>query len=245
MTNVLVIGATSAIAHEVTRLLAPRGDRFFLLARDEERLTLVAKDVQVRGAASVATRQLDVDDLDAHQPALDAAFDELGSVDVVLVAHGTLPDQARSEAHVDEALGHLHTNAVATASLLLHLANRLEGQGAGTLAVISSVAGDRGRRSNYVYGSAKAMVSTMVHGLRARLAPAGVTVIDVKPGFVDTPMTASFDKGLLWAQPSTVASKIVAVLDRGPATVYTPWFWRPIMTVVRLLPDPIFRRLPL
>jgi short-subunit dehydrogenase len=245
MANTLIIGATSAIASEVGRILAARGDRLVLIGRNTERLELTAKDLRVRGAVEVETLLLDVDDLDRHQQVIEAACDHLGSIDTALVAHGTLPDQSRCEADTDEALRQIHTNGVATCSLVLHLANRLEGQGRGTLAVITSVAGDRGRRSNYVYGASKKLVSTLLDGLRIRLAGAGVEVVDIRPGFVDTPMTAQLDKGALWAQPERVAADIVSAVDAGTPQAYTPGFWRPVMAVIRALPRPVFRRLPL
>lgn len=246
MTNVLIIGATSAIAREAGRIFAERNARFVVVGRNQERLEMMAKDLEVRGAASVDQRTFDADDIEHHQAMVRSAFDVLGPVDLVLVAHGTLPDQQRCETDVDYALAHFHTNATATFSLLLHLANELERQGRGTLAVITSVAGDRARRSNYCYGASKKLTSAMLDGLRLRLAPAGVTVLDVKPGFVDTPMTAGIDKkGPLWAQPATVAARMVAAVDGGHSHVYAPAFWRPIMLVVRALPRAVLQRLPL
>lgn len=243
--TVVIVGATSAIAEATARGFAERRASLHLLARDEERLAAMAGDLGVRGAAAVAVHPFDADDLDAHDKLLDAVFDAAGRVDVVLVAFGTLPDQQACEQEVPEAMRHVHTNAVATTSIVLHLANRLEAQEHGTLAVITSVAGDRGRRSNYLYGASKKMVSTLLDGLRFRLAPVGVTVIDIRPGFVDTPMTADFDKGLLWAKPEAVADKIVATIDRGRDRVYAPGFWRPIMLVIRSLPKAVMARLPI
>jgi decaprenylphospho-beta-D-erythro-pentofuranosid-2-ulose 2-reductase len=116
---------------------------------------------------------------------------------------------------------------------------------AGTIAVISSVAGDRGRGSNYVYGSAKALVTAFLSGLRQRLVKCGVTVVTIKPGFVDSPMTAAFAKGPLWARPERIAAGIVRAIDRHSGTVYLPGFWRPIMWVIRTIPERVFLRLSL
>ena len=243
--TVLVVGATSAIAEAAARIYASRGAALHLLARDEERLDAIAADLTVRGAQYVAAERFEADALDDHEKQLDAAFVSLGRVDVAIVAFGTLPDQSRCEHDVAEALRHVHTNAVATTSVVLHLANRFERQGRGTLAVITSVAGDRGRRSNYLYGASKKMVSTLLDGVRFRLGSVGVDVVDVRPGFVDTPMTAAFDKGVLWAEPDTVASQLVKAIDDGRDTVYTPAFWRAIMLVVRSLPKAVLKRLPL
>jgi len=129
--------------------------------------------------------------------------------------------------------------------LLTLLANRFEAQRHGTLAVIGSVAGDRGRQSNYVYGTAKGALAIFLQGLRNRLHPAGVRVLTVKPGFVDTPMTASFKKGPLWAAPEAVAAAIVAAVERGRDVIYTPWFWWGIMTLIKLVPERVFKKLKL
>jgi short-subunit dehydrogenase len=157
-----------------------------------------------------------------------------------------LSDQAQCEQSVDIMRREFDINALSTLALLTALANRMEARRSGTLAVISSVAGDRGRQSNYVYGAAKAAVSTFLGGLRQRLAKSGVTVLTIKPGFVDTPMTASIaNKGALWAQPDRVAAGIVQAIDRRRNIVYLPWFWRWIMLVIRHIPEPIFTRVKL
>jgi decaprenylphospho-beta-D-erythro-pentofuranosid-2-ulose 2-reductase len=164
---------------------------------------------------------------------------------VALIAHGTLPDQSACESSVEMALAEFATNGTSTIALLTALAPGMEAQGAGVLAVISSVAGDRGRQSNYLYGAAKAAVSTFASGLRQRLAKAGVSVVTIKPGFVDTPMTRNFRKGALWAKPDAVARGIVRAADRGSSVVYLPWFWSPIMLVIKHIPEFIFKRIKL
>jgi decaprenylphospho-beta-D-erythro-pentofuranosid-2-ulose 2-reductase len=249
MQNVLIFGATSAIAEATARIHAERGDRLMLVARDPGRLGTIADDLRIRGAAWVETRVFDANRFEDHRELVDSAFDDAfdgtGRVDVALIAHGTLPDQAACEADFDEALGEIRVNALGSVSLLTHLANRFEGQGGGVIAVITSVAGDRGRQSNYVYGSSKAMVSVFLQGLRNRLHRAGVAVVDIRPGFVDTPMTRDFDKGALWASPEQVARGIVAAVCRRRATAYVPWFWRYVMWVIRMIPETVFKRLRL
>jgi decaprenylphospho-beta-D-erythro-pentofuranosid-2-ulose 2-reductase len=136
----------------------------------------------------------------------------------------------------------IELNGVATVALVLHAASRFEARGAGAIAVVTSVAGVRGRASNFVYGSAKALVSTLLAGLRHRLHRKGIAVVDIRPGFVDTPMTAAFTKGALWASPARVARDIVAAIDRRAGVVYTPWFWRWIMLVIRHVPEFLFVR---
>lgn len=246
MQHILIIGATSAIAEATARMFAQRGARLYLLARNQDRLSSLAEDLKIRGAASVAWRRFDVhEDGGAQADAIAAAFASLGTVDAALIAHGTLPDQQRCERAPEVMLAALHTNAISTILLLTHLANKLERQQSGTIAVITSVAGERGRQSNYVYGAAKAMVSTFLQGLRNRLYRSGVTVIDLKPGLVDTPMTAGFKKGLLWAQPETIAAGIVRALDTGKSVAYLPRFWKYVILIIRSIPERIFKRLEL
>src|SRR6185437_9083593 len=155
----------------------------------------------------------------AHAGAIDRAFDTLGGADVTLIAHGTLPDQSRCDADADYALREFAVNGTSTIALATRIVQKLDAQGSGTLAVISSVAGDRGRASNYLYGSAKGAVSTYLSGLRQRLNARGVNVLTIKPGFVDTPMTAAFKKGLLWAKPDQVAHGIVGASDHRRSVV--------------------------
>jgi len=245
MHKILIIGATSAIAEATARRFAQRGERLYLLSRDRERLDALAKDLTIRGAESVSYDTFDASDFDRHPALLNTAVDALGGLDIVLIAHGTLPDQQACERSFARTLQELNTNALGTLSLLTDLANRLEQQGHGTLAVISSPAGDRGRQSNYVYGAAKAMVSVFCQGLRNRLCKRGVHVLTIKPGFVDTPMTAEFKKGLLWAQPEQIAVGIEKAIRKRKNTVYLPWFWAPIMLVIKHIPEPIFKRMGL
>jgi short-subunit dehydrogenase len=191
------------------------------------------------------TRTIDVSHGDEYSDIIDTSFDKLGRVDIVLIAYGTLPDQNACENSVNTTRDELTTNAISTISLLTLIATRLEGQGHGQIAVLTSVAGDRGRKSNYVYGSAKAMVSVFLQGLRNRLFSHGVKVLDIKPGFVDTPMTADFKKGFLWSQPDKIAAIIVNAIDKGKSEIYAPFYWRYIMFIIRNIPESIFKRLSL
>ena len=243
--RILIIGATSAIAEGVARLYASRGASLYLIARDPARAQAIAQDLQVRGAEAAHADALDVSDLAAHAGAIDRAFNTLGGADVTLIAHGTLPDQGRCDTDNDYALREFSLNGTATIALASRIAQKLESQGSGTLAVISSVAGDRGRASNYLYGSAKGAVSTYLSGLRQRLNARGVNVLTIKPGFVDTPMTAAFKKGLLWAKPDQIARGIVHAIDKRRSVVYLPWLWRGIMAVIRGIPEFVFRRIKL
>ncbi len=243
--NVLIVGATSAIAYETAKNFAGDGAHLFLVARNEEKLAAVADDLRVRGARGVETYLLDVNAMERHQEMFDRALTALDELDMLLIAHGTLGDQHKCELSVAETMKELNTNALSVISMLTIAANYFEQRKKGCIAVISSVAGDRGRQSNYVYGTAKATVSTFLQGLRGRLAKSGVSVVTIKPGFVDTPMTAAHKKGLLFAQPGVVGKGIYHAMMQRKEVVYLPGFWRPIMFVVRSIPERIFKRLPL
>lgn len=245
MKRILIIGATSAIAEATARCYASEGAALYLLGRNAERLQVLAADLKIRGAAQVEAAVLDINALERHEAVLEAARQALGGFDLVLMAPGTLGDQKACEADVALTLKEIETNALSVIALLTRLAPVMQAQGQGTLAVISSVAGDRGRQSNYVYGAAKGMVSLFLQGLRNRLDRHGVQVLTIKPGFVDTPMTAAFPKGPLWATPATIARGIVNAVADGRDVVYLPGFWRWIMLVIRLIPEGIFKRLSL
>ncbi len=245
MMRVLIIGATSAIAEATARLFAERHAALYLVGRDAQRLAVIAADLMFRGAMQCDYEILDLNDFAGHETMLARAAGVLGKMDVVLIAHGTLDDQAACEASVERTLQAISTNGVSVVALCTRIAHRLAAQHSGTIAVISSVAGERGRASNYVYGSAKALVNTYLSGLRQRMYHAGVHVLTVKPGFVDTPMTAQFAKGPLWASRERVATGLLRAIDRKTDVAYLPNFWRTIMMVIRAIPEGIFKRLTL
>lgn len=242
--KVAVFGATSAIAQATARRFAADGADLALIGRSQERLDAVKSDLSVRGAKRVETFVADLAALDEHEALIERVWTQMDGLDAVLIAHGTLGDQPSSQANAAIMLHELTTNALSAMSLLTILANRFETRGTGCLAVITSVAGDRGRRSNYVYGSAKAALTTFSSGLRARFANSNVKVVTIKPGFVDTPMTAHITKkGPLFASPAAVGGRIYEAMLKGEDVVYVPWFWRPIMTAIVLLPERIFKKL--
>lgn len=245
MRKILIIGANSAIAEAAARRWARRGERLYLLARGAERLEALAADLGLRGGQIAGYAVLDANHFEDHAPALDKAAQALGGLDAVLIAYGSLGDQKAGEASVEETLAQLRTNFLSVVGLCTLLANRFEAQGSGCLAVISSVAGERGRQSNYIYGTAKAGLSAFLQGLRNRLYHRGVQVLTVKPGFVDTPMTADLPKGPLFASADAVAGGIVAAMDKGKDVVYLPFFWAPIMALIRALPESVFKKLRL
>jgi decaprenylphospho-beta-D-erythro-pentofuranosid-2-ulose 2-reductase len=243
--RIAVLGATSGIAEAVARRYASRGAVLLLVGRNRARLEAVRDDLRVRGAARAEVLVEDLDAVDRHAALVDAAEALLGPADVVLLAQGALGDPAAYAADGAAAARVLHTNLVAPASLLTLFAARMEARGHGTLAAIGSVAGDRGRASNYAYGAAKGGLALFLQGLRNRLARAGVAVLTVKPGFVDTPMTAHLPRNALFADPERVATCIVRALDRRRDVVYAPGFWRWIMLAVRAIPERLFKRLSL
>lgn len=248
MARIAVFGATSTIAEFAARVYAGRGDDLFLVGRKPERLKAIAADLRLRGARSACCANLDFNDIDRHGTVLDHIWHNwAGSdgVDIAIIAHGSLPDQAQCDADVETAMVSFATNGSSTIALMIGVAQHLEKQGHGRLAVISSVAGDRGRSTNYLYGAAKSAVSAFASGLRQRLAGTGVHIITIKPGPVDTPMTAGMRKGLLWATPESVGQAMARAIDRGNAVAYLPRYWAPIMAVIRSIPEPIFKRLKL
>lgn len=245
MNNILIVGATSAIAQSTARLYAAKGAKFFLVARNEKKLKAVTDDLTTRGASNIENFVLDINDLERQKLGIGKALSFLGSIDLLLVAHGTLPDQERCDSDTIYLLEEFHTNATSTMSFLQQISTQFERQKHGSIAVITSVAGDRGRQSNYLYGAAKATISTYLSGLRNRLSKSDVHVLDIKPGFVDTPMTSEIKKGALWAQPDDIAQGIVKALTKGKDVVYLPFFWRYIMLIIRNIPEFIFKKLSL
>jgi len=246
LNNIVIVGASSAIAEAVARRLVHPGARFVLAGRRRLALEHTAADLILRGALSAEVVDVDVGDLASLDGAVNHARSLLeGHIDLALVAHGTLTDQARADRDAGYAMAEFGVNATSTIELLRLLAAAMVEKGSGRLAVISSVAGDRGRGSNALYGSAKAAVTAFASGLGQRFRASGLLVTVVKPGFVDTPMTARITKNALWASPDAVAARIVKALRSGRPVVYAPAFWWVIMAIIKLIPEAIFRRLPL
>ncbi len=248
LNRVVIFGVTSAIAEQTARQLVQNGASIYCIWRNPDKLNRILADLKVRAGSdqTIAGVSADLTDTHQHLALIEQANEALGGLDAALIAHGTLPDQKACEADVTLTLQEIETNALSVVSLLSLLANQFEAQGKGVIAAISSVAGDRGRQSNYVYGAAKGMVSLFMQGLRNRLASKGVSVVTIKPGFVDSPMTASFDKsGPLWAKPEMVAKGIVNAMQKGKGEVYLPWFWYIVMQIIKHIPEAIFKRLSL
>jgi decaprenylphospho-beta-D-erythro-pentofuranosid-2-ulose 2-reductase len=243
--RILVLGATSGIAEACIRLWANRGDALYLVARNADKLAVVAADARTRGASHIGMATANLDDTGAHPEVLAHAINSLGGLDVAFLALGVLGDQSEAERNFATADQILHTNFTAPVSLLTWLANYTAQRHAGTLAVLSSVAGERGRKSNYVYGSSKAGLTAFVDGLRNRIDREGVRVMTIKPGPVKTAMTEGMKGSAKFADVEVVAATLVKAIDKGTDVVYVPGIWRVIMAVIRAIPERIFKKLNL
>ena len=243
--KILVLGATSGIAEATCRIWAAEGASLFLVARNSQKLAAVAADLKTRGAAYVDTAVADLDDTDKHPALLAHAINSLTGMDVAYLAHGILGDQPSAEKDFEVAAQILHTNFVSAVSLLTWLANFCVQRHAGTLAVISSVAGDRGRKSNYLYGASKAGLDAFLAGLRNRVDREGVTVLTIKPGPIKTAMTAAMPGSHKFADVDKTAQTIAKAVAARQDTLYVPFQWAPIMFVIRHIPESIFKKLNL
>jgi short-subunit dehydrogenase len=246
MQRIIIIGAASAIATETARLFARDRSSFFLVGRNIEKLVALKDDLLVRGAEKVDTYTMDANDVQLHDALLKKAIQSLGEIDALLVAYGTLPDQKLCEVDANETMREFTTNCLSVIALLIPFVLYFENRRQGCLAVLSSVAGDRGRQSNYLYGSAKGAVSIYLQGLRNRLNSSGVQVLTIKPGLVDTPMTTHLPKNIFYAKPQDVGKSIYRAMCHGGKNIlYVPWFWKIIMTVIKLIPERVFKKLSL
>ena len=251
MARVLILGATSSIARAVAEEFARHNYDLILAGRDREELEILASDLSIRSGAAnsavhVEVREIEVRNCAVHRAALDQCRDQTGEMPAgVVLCIGYLGDQAAAQAEPAEAHRILETNFTGCVSLLDLIAADFESRRHGFICAISSVAGDRGRQSNYFYGAAKAGLSVYLEGLRNRLFRFGVSVITIKPGFVDTAMTFGKPGLFLVASPESVGKVVYQAVARGKDVVYIPWFWRPLMLVIRAIPESIFKRLRL
>lgn len=243
--RIVIIGATSAIAHYCARYWAGAcANQLVLVGRDAGRLVRVKSDLSVHGpAATIDTRICDFLDAAAIAALVDDVV--LGGVpDIVLIAHGALPEQSICEKDLTACKEALEINGLSPVLFAEAFAQHFATAGKGTLAVISSVAGDRGRKSNYIYGAAKGLVTRYVQGLQHRFAPTGVRIVLIKPGPTDTPMTAQFKaQGMKLATVGEVGEIIIAAIEQTRPEVYAPRKWWLVMQVIRHLPSSIFNRL--
>ncbi len=242
--TILVLGATSAIAIAYCRRLAARASGFVLVGRNEERLATIAADLEARGARNVVTMVSDLSDMASCETRFEAfCATPLGWPDQMLLAYGLLGDQLEAEGDAAATRRAIDVNFTSAAIWLQMAAKHLPRDRERVVVVLGSVAGDRGRRSNYVYGAAKAGLEAFVEGIAHRLHGTPLRVLLVKPGLIDTPMTARFERtGWLWSKADDVATVMDKAVERKRMVVYAPRFWWPVMTVIRLLPRPLFFR---
>ena len=240
---VLILGATSSLARAVAAQLAAAGASLYVAGRDAFEVERIAADLSIRHRANVKWGVFEATEYGAHQEFFDQVVADLGSLDIVVSSLGELGDPIRAQTDFAHARRVIDSNYTGVVSILTHAANYLEQQGRGLIVGISSVAGDRGRQSNYVYGSAKGAFSLFLQGLRNRLCKRGVRVVTVKPGFMDTKMTFGKPGLFLVASPERAAAAVVAGMRGSADVLYVPWFWRWIMLIVRSIPEPIFKRM--
>lgn len=241
--NILIFGATSAIAQAVTRELISKEATYLLVGRSAEKLEIVAQDLRTRGAHSVQTHVADFSDLTTHAALMRDCWQTLKNVDLLLLAHGDMPQEGFSQTP-EQVLQTWHLNGTSAISLASQARSYFETQKNGCLCVITSIAGERGRKPTYVYGAAKAGLTVFCQALRQVLAPFGVRVLNIKPGFVDTPMTAHLSKSPLFASPERIAKTICRAIKNGANRDLTvPWFWVIIMTIIKSIPERLFLKM--
>jgi len=238
--NILIVGATSTLAVAFAHILAKRKVRLFLAARNEEEAQRIGKDLAIRYGCPCTAGLFVAEDYASHKAFFEHVRKTLGAVDGVFVAVGELGDQALNQSNFERAKSVIESNYTGMVSLLTYVGEYCESRKQGYLIAVGSVAGDRGRQSNYVYGSAKAALATYLQGMRHRLSRNGVHVMTVKAGFIDTKMTYGLIKGPLVADTASVAKAIVAALERKRLVVYVPWFWQFIMFIIRAIPEWLF-----
>ncbi len=244
--GVLVVGATSGMGRALARRLAAEGHALILAGRDTDSLSALATDIEVRSEVKVEVRAFEALAFESHAAFFAECVEHFGGeLHGLVMCHGQMPEQADAERDFALARRMIEVNYISHVSLLNLAAIHFEAREAGFIAVLTSVAGDRGRQSNYLYGSTKAALSAVLSGLRVRLAKRGVSVVDVRPGFVDTQLTWGRPGMFLVASPDAVARDVLRGVRRNRAVVYTPFFWAGIMAIIRAIPDFVFRRLSL
>lgn len=241
--KIIIFGATSGIAQAVIRQYANKGALLILVARNKSKLKIVAQDAISHGAVRVIELSSCFNSPDNIIKLFQSLENINLSFDVALLSYGILPDQNKCQKSLSSVCDNVDINFTSVIQLLTELANYFEIRKKGTIAVITSVAGDRGRQSNYYYGACKGGLNIFLQGLRSRLLTFKVNVLVIKPGFVITPMTSSFDKGFLWVNPDVVADDIIKAVDRNRYLIYTPWFWRYIMFIIKFIPEFFFKRI--
>ena len=243
--HALILGATSPIARAVAAEYASQGWSVTLAARQPERAVEIAEDLALRHGVPTRGVHFDALDMDEHAALITSVEGELGPLHMALVAFGDMGDQEASQQDIEQARKVIDVNYTGAVSICEAIAARMSERGAGSIVGISSVAGERGRQSNYIYGSAKGALSLYLQGLRNRLHPEGVHVMTAKLGFVDTPMTYGLDTRIPIASPEQVGRALWRAQQKGTDVLYYPKFWAGIMGVIRAIPEAVFKRLKL
>lgn len=238
----IILGGTSTIARVFARRAAERGEGVILAGRDMEDLRVTAADCGLRGAPVAEAMAFDARDPKTFGPIVGRASELDGTVSVAVFV-GSMPPQDEIDANPSLVAGTVTDSFTGPAEFLTAIAPLLEAQGRGTVLGVGSVAGDRGRLGNYVYGAAKAGFHTYLSGLRNRLGRSGVHVVTVKPGTVDTAMTWGLEKLPFLAPPEKVVSDMFRAVDKKKNVLYTPLIWWPVMTIIRLIPEPLFKKM--
>lgn len=243
--SILVLGATSSIACALAEEMAKQGAHVHVAGRNLEEVERIAKDISVRYQQNSCALAFQASDFQSHNTFLSTVENKNGKsgLDGLVLAFGELGDQVEAQTEFEKAKSIIDSNYTGAVSILTHAANYFEKQGHGFIIGIASVAGDRGRQSNYIYGSAKGALALFLQGLRNRLSKSGVRVLTVKPGFVDTKMTYGRKGMFLVASPESVAQAIVKAMQANKQVIYVPWFWRWIMLIIKCLPEPIFMKM--
>jgi decaprenylphospho-beta-D-erythro-pentofuranosid-2-ulose 2-reductase len=243
--NVLIIGSTSSLARAFAAELASNGANLILAARNLSEAEKIASDLNIRFGCTTSACKFMAENYDEHEGFFEGLTVKYGTIHGVFVSIGELGEQAEAQTKFSAAKTIIESNYLGVASILTYVGNYFERRKDGFIIVIGSVAGDRGRQSNYVYGSAKAALATFVQGLRNRLAKVNVLVLTVKPGFIDSKMTFGKQGMFLVSSPQTAAHAIYRALQRKKLIVYVPWFWAIIMLIIRSVPERLFVRLKL
>lgn len=245
MKKILIIGGTSAIATATAINFAKNGDELFLADINISRLQEVQKHIQALTDSNVSIAEFSLKDDNVYHDVFNTAIKKMGEVDAVLIAYGTLPEQEKIKNDISAVIEQININFTSVISFATVAAEYFEKRDTGCIAAISSVAGDRGRQSNYIYGAAKGAISLYLQGLRNRFGKTDISVLTIKPGFVDTPMTANMPKNFLYSSPETIGKIIYDAMNKGKDVVYAPGFWRYIMMIIKIIPEGIFKKLSL
>jgi decaprenylphospho-beta-D-erythro-pentofuranosid-2-ulose 2-reductase len=243
--TILIVGATSSLARAFAAQVARDGANLVLCGRNQGEVERIALDLSVRFCCQTAFSPFEARATDEHEAFFNDAVAKFGSLEGMFVAVGELGDQKEAEREFGAAKSIIESNYLGVVSLLTHAGNYFEGKRRGFIAAVGSVAGDRGRQSNYVYGSAKAGLATYLSGLRNRLTKSNVQVITVKPGFLDTKMTFGKAGLFLVASPNQAAQEVYRGIERQCSVIYVPSFWRLVMLIIRSIPERVFVQMKL